>query len=92
MAMEGNTACAVGGCTLPLSGARIARTIPFRVSADETFDVGEDTGTPVSEDYKVPFKFTGTLNKVVVRLGEAELSPQEQKELDKQEGANELTD
>jgi hypothetical protein len=71
---------------------KLARTIPFRVSADETFDVGEDTGTPVSEDYHVPFKFTGTLNKVVVRLGEAALTPQEQKQLDQQEGANELID
>lgn len=32
---------------------------------DESLDVGEDTGTPVSEDYKVPFKFTG---KVVADL------------------------
>ena len=75
-----------------MASGKIPRTIPFRVSADETFDVGEDTGTPVSEDYKVPFKFTGTLNKVVVRLGEAALTPQEQQGLDKQEGANELID
>ena len=71
---------------------KLARTIPFRVSADETFDVGEDTGTPVSEDYRVPFRFTGTLNKLVVKLGEAALSSDERKELDKQEGANELID
>ena len=76
----------------PVADGKIPRTIPFRVSADETFDVSEDTGTPVSEDYKVPFHFTGTLNKLVVRLGEAALSPQEQKELDKKEGANELLD
>jgi hypothetical protein len=71
---------------------KIARTIPFRVSTDETFDIGEDTGTPVSEDYHVPFKFTGILNKVVINLGEAALTPPEQKELDQQEGANELID
>jgi hypothetical protein len=71
---------------------KLVRTIPFRVSADETFDVGEDTGTPVSEDYHVPFKFTGTLNKLVVTLGEAALTSSEQQQLDKQEGANELID
>jgi arylsulfatase len=49
---------------------RIARTIPMRFSFDETFDVGEDTGTPVSEDYDVPFKFTGTIAKVVVDIGD----------------------
>jgi hypothetical protein len=42
---------------------RIEWTIPFRISADETLDIGEDTGTPVSEDYQVPFKFTGALKK-----------------------------
>jgi hypothetical protein len=41
---------------------------------DETFDVGEDTGTPVSLDYDVPFKFTGKIERVVVNLGEAKLS------------------
>jgi hypothetical protein len=38
----------------------------------------------------VPFKFTGTINKVVVKLSEASLSPEEQKELGGQEGSNEL--
>ena len=68
-----------GLATLSVDGKKVAeqklaRTIPFRVSADETFDIGEDTGTPVSEDYHVPFKFTGTLNKVVINLGEAALT------------------
>jgi hypothetical protein len=71
---------------------KLRRTIPFRVSADETLDIGEDTGTPVCEDYHVPFKFTGKLNRVVVRLAEAALTPEEQKQLDEQEGANELID
>lgn len=47
---------------------RIERTLPFRISLDETLDIGEDTGTPVSEDYKVPFQFNGKLSKVVVDL------------------------
>jgi arylsulfatase A-like enzyme len=86
-----------GTATLTVDGQKVAeqrimRTIPFRVSADETLDIGEDTGTPVSEDYHVPFKFTGMLNKVVVTLGEAALSPQDQQLLDEQEGANELID
>ena len=71
---------------------RVTRTIPFRVSADETLDIGEDTGTPISEDYHVPFKFTGTIDRLAVDLGEAKLSPQDQKELDEQEGTNEVVD
>jgi arylsulfatase len=49
---------------------RIASTMPVRFSLDETFDIGEDTGTPVSEDYDVPSRFTGQIDQVVVNLGE----------------------
>jgi arylsulfatase A-like enzyme len=60
---------------------KIERTIPFRISADETLDIGEDTGTPVSEDYKVPFKFTGNLKKVAIQLTDAKLSAEDQAEI-----------
>jgi arylsulfatase len=59
---------------------RIERTIPFRISADETLDIGEDTGTPVSEDYHVPFKFTGDLKKLAIQLTDAPLTADEQAE------------
>ena len=39
-------------------------------SGDEGADVGADEGTPVTEDYKVPFKFTGTIEKVTIELQE----------------------
>jgi arylsulfatase A-like enzyme len=65
--------------------AKFPRTIPLRVSADETLDIGEDTGTPVSEDYQVPFKFTGNLKKVVIKLGDAKLSDADERELDEGE-------
>jgi hypothetical protein len=46
---------------------RIERTIGARFSLDETWDVGEDTGTPVEfKVYDVPFKFNGELSKVTV--------------------------
>ena len=46
---------------------RIKETISRRFSLDETWDVGEDTGTPLNFDtYDVPFKFNGKLNKVTV--------------------------
>lgn len=42
----------------------------MRFSLDETFDVGQDTGTPVLEEYssQMPFTFTGTLAKVTIDL------------------------
>ncbi len=57
--------------------------MPFRVSLDETLDIGEDTGTPVSEDYHVPFKFTGTLSKVLIRLGEEKLSADDEAQINR---------
>jgi arylsulfatase len=62
---------------------RIERTIPVRFSLDETFDVGEDTGTPVLEEYeaKMPFRFNGTLKKFVVVLDPLKLSADEQRQL-----------
>jgi arylsulfatase A-like enzyme len=56
---------------------RIENTIRARFSLDETFDIGEDTGTPVVDDYEklMPFKFTGTLNEVTIKLGESHLTP-----------------
>src|SRR6202042_1969203 len=48
---------------------RIDRTVPFIFSGDETEDVGEDLGTPVSEDYKEgDNKFTGTIDKVTIAV------------------------
>jgi len=39
--------------------------------AAEGADVGADEGTPVTEVYKVPFKFTGKIGKVTIELREA---------------------
>ena len=42
------------------------------------------TGTPVVEDYlsKMPFKFTGTLKKVVITLGKSGLAAADEKKLE----------
>jgi arylsulfatase len=47
---------------------RVEKTVAGRFSADEIFDVGMDTGSPVSEDYKSPNPYTGTLRKVQIML------------------------
>src|SRR5262245_18669366 len=52
--------------------ARIEQTSPIgKYSLDESFDVGQDTGTPVIDEYeaKMPFKFSGALRKVEIQLG-----------------------
>ena len=47
----------------------IPHTIPFVETIYETFDVGVDTRTGVDDDdYQPPFRFTGTIDKLIVRL------------------------
>jgi arylsulfatase len=53
---------------------RIEKTIPGRFSADETFDIGEDSGSPVSADYAAPNRFTGTIKQVVINTQPAHLN------------------
>ena len=52
----------------PVAEGRIERTIPIRVTLDEALDVGEDTGTPVTTSYDVPFRFEGDVDRVVIDL------------------------
>jgi arylsulfatase A-like enzyme len=72
---------------------RIEQSIRTRISLDETFDIGMDTGTPVIEDYvdKMPFAFTGTLKKFVVVLEPDKLTPEERKALLDQEAKAAMT-
>ena len=47
----------------------IPHTIPFVETIDETFDVGVDTRTGVEDnDYQPPYRFTGTIDKLTVKL------------------------
>ena len=41
---------------------------PYRYSFEEGLEIGKDPQTPVSESYKSPFVFTGTLEKVVMEV------------------------
>jgi hypothetical protein len=52
-----------------------------KYSADETFDVGQDSGTPVSEAYRAPNRFTGTIEKVVIDTQPANLTAADQQKL-----------
>jgi arylsulfatase A-like enzyme len=46
---------------------RIEKTVPARFGID-TFGVGMDTGSPVSNTYKPPFAFNGKIEKVEIDL------------------------
>jgi arylsulfatase A-like enzyme len=71
-----------GTVTMTVNGketakGRVEKTEPMRFSADETFDVGCDTGSPVSDEYRSPFPFTGTLKSVDIKLEEQKLTPEQ---------------
>src|SRR5207244_9455650 len=79
-----------GTGVLRVNGAEVARkaiphTVPFIWQWDETFDVGADTGTPVDDkDYQVPFKFTGKLTKLTIKVDPPKLTPADEKLLREQ--------
>jgi len=72
--------------------SRIDRTVCCRFSLDETFDVGADTGTPVIEDYdsQMPFRFTGTLEKLTIELAPQSMSAEDQRDLERRQWAGAL--
>ncbi|WP_338688794.1 arylsulfatase [Bradyrhizobium sp. 26S5] len=57
----------------------IPHTIPFLMAIDETFDIGSDTRTTVDDSYKLPFRFTGKIDKLTYKLGPVQMSSDEQK-------------
>ena len=58
---------------------KIPHTIPLVMSIDETFDVGNDTRTAVNNDYKLPFRFTGAIDKLTFNLGKEQLTDADRK-------------
>ena len=75
-----------GTGVLSVDGKEVARNsiehgTPITFPEDETFDIGQDTRTPlalIEYRYDVPFKFTGKINKVTFNLGDEKLTAEEQ--------------
>jgi hypothetical protein len=51
-----------------VSEGELPKTIPIQISLGEGLDIGEDVGSAVDFTYKLPFKFTGTIEKVAIEL------------------------
>jgi len=63
-----------------VANKKIPRTVPFIMALDETFDIGSDTRTPVSDtDYQIPFRFNGKINKLTFKLGPEQLTSDDRK-------------
>jgi arylsulfatase len=60
--------------------AKIKNTVAGRFGID-TFGVGSDTGSPVTNNYKPPFAFTGMIERIDIQLGPQNLSPEDEAKL-----------
>jgi arylsulfatase len=67
-------------------------TIPLILQWDENFDIGADTGTPVSNDYQVPFRFTGKLDKLTLTIDRPKLTPEDEKRLSEAQRNNRMSE
>ena len=66
-----------GDATLSINGREVGSGhLPATLGgmfAIEGLDIGQDLYTAVSEDYEVPFAFSGTIAAVRIELGDQEL-------------------
>ena len=62
-----------------LARKTLKHTIPLMMTIDETFDIGVDTRTGVDDSYTLPFRFTGTIDKLTFKLGPTQITAEEQK-------------
>jgi len=62
-----------------LDRKKIEHTIPILMSIDETFDVGMDTRTGVDNSYELPFRFTGKIDKLTIKLGPSQMAAADRK-------------
>jgi hypothetical protein len=80
-----------GTGVLSVDGKEVARnsmehSTPITFPEDETFDIGQDTRTGVAMleyRYDVPFKFTGTINKLTFDLGSEQVTAEERERMQK---------
>jgi len=80
-----------GTGVLSVDGKVVARnsmehSTPITFPEDETFDIGSDTRTGVAMveyRYDVPFKFTGTINKLTFDLGPEQVTAAEREQMQK---------
>jgi arylsulfatase len=52
----------------------IPHSFPLLLPVDESFDIGSDTRSGVSDEYQLPFTFNGKINRVNFKLGPSQLA------------------
>jgi arylsulfatase len=77
----GNGVLSVDGKVV--SQQKMEHTIPFLMALDESFDIGMDTRTPVDDSYQLPFRFTGTIDKLTYKIGPEQLAADDRERMKK---------
>jgi arylsulfatase len=62
-----------------LAKQKMPHSIPMIMAIDETFDIGVDTRSGVDDSYELPFRFTGTIDKLTIKLGPSQMMAADQK-------------
>jgi hypothetical protein len=76
-----------------VANQKMEKSLPLILEWDENFDVGADTGTPVDDqDYQVPFKFTGKLDKLTLTIDRPKLTPEDEKRLSEAQRDNKTSE
>jgi arylsulfatase len=71
MGKGGKVTLSANGKTL--AEGRLEKSIPVTFSLGEGIDIGMDIGSPVDFTYKLPFAFTGKIEKVNIKLGPVDI-------------------
>jgi hypothetical protein len=64
-----------------LSRQNVEHTIPFLMSLDESLDIGLDTRTGVDDSYRLPFQFTGSIDKLTIKVGREQLAAEDRERM-----------
>ena len=64
-----------------LAQQKMEHTIPFLMALDESFDIGVDTRTPVDDSYKLPFRFTGMIDKLTYKIGHEQIAAEDRERM-----------
>jgi len=77
-----------GSGVLTVDGRVLARqkmehSIPFLMAIDESLDIGVDTRTPVDDSYKLPFRFTGKIDKLTYKIGREQLAADDRERMNR---------
>ena len=73
----------------PVAQGRVERAITITAGLGETFDIGWDTGAPVSDEYSDAGRFPGDIARVDLHLGPISIMPAVNKAMDKAKSGSE---